>query len=135
MTSGPNNTVKTLDNDYVRSNPTKKKQIEHRKRILKRRRLFVFFIIAVLIVTGLTGMIMKQNDRIAVKEQEKQEVAAQLQEFEEQQELLKVQIAKLDSEEYIAKLARKEYFLSEAGEIIFTIPKNGDEEEKDLEKE
>ncbi|RKJ59809.1 septum formation initiator, partial [Butyricicoccus sp. 1XD8-22] len=45
----------------------------------------------------------------------------------EQQEMLNLQIAKLEDDEYLAKLARKEYFLSEEGEIIFTIPKDKEE--------
>ncbi len=31
---------------------------------------------------------------------------------------------KLNDDDYIAKLARKEYFLSEKNEIIFSIPEN-----------
>ena len=54
---------------------------------------------------------------------------AELQEVKEQQEMLNLQIAKLEDDEYIAKLARKEYFLSDEGEIIFTIP--SDEENED----
>ena len=36
--------------------------------------------------------------------------------------MLKLQISKLNDDEYIGKLLRKEYFLSEEGEIIFTLP-------------
>ena len=46
-------------------------------------------------------------------------------------QMLELQIAKLQDDEYIAKLARKEYFLSEEGEIIFTIPKESDKKDDD----
>ena len=36
--------------------------------------------------------------------------------------LLKEEIVKLNDDDYIAKLARKEYFLSDDNEIIFTLP-------------
>ena len=63
-------------------------------------------------------------------------MSEELEQVLEKQEMLKLQIAKLEDDEYIAKLARKEFFLSEEGEIIFTMPnssENGDE--KDAEDE
>lgn len=134
MTSNKN--IKSLDNEYIRSNPEKKKQLAHRKRVLKRRRLVVFFIFALTVLSILTGTVMKQNERLAAKELEKQQIEEQLKQLEDQKEMLKVQIAKLEDDDYIAKLARKEYFLSEEGEIIFSIPKKDDSvEESESEKE
>ena len=49
---------------------------------------------------------------------------AQLEGVQEEQEMLKRQLVKLNDDDYIAKLARKEYFLSEKNEIIFSIPEN-----------
>nr|WP_255731563.1 septum formation initiator family protein [Solibacillus sp. MA9] len=68
-----------------------------------------------------------QNERLADKQIKKAEVNAQLEESLEKQEMLNLQITKLEDDEYIAKLARKEFFLSEEGEIIFTIPDSKDE--------
>ena len=45
--------------------------------------------------------------------------------------LLKDEIVKLNDDEYIGKLARKEYFLSDDNEIIFTLPEKKDKEEKE----
>jgi len=39
-----------------------------------------------------------------------------------QQNSLKQEISNLNDDDYIAKLARKEYFLSNKDEIIFNIP-------------
>ena len=52
------------------------------------------------------------------------EMLAQLEDVKDEQEILKRQLVKLDDDDYIAKLARKEYFLSENNEIIFSIPEN-----------
>ena len=42
--------------------------------------------------------------------------------------LLKEEIVKLNDDEYIAKLARKDYFLSDKDEIIFTLPETKKQE-------
>ena len=125
--------VKTLDNDYVRSNANlvKQKQIKQRQKILSRRRLAVFFVVAVAVFTVLVSTMLNQKARLAEKEAQKTKVQEELIAVQEQKQMLELQIAKLQDDEYIAKLARKEYFLSEEGEIIFTIPKVSDQKEDD----
>ena len=126
-------TVKTLDNDYVRSNATlaKQQQMKQRQKVLSRRRLAVFFVVATAICIVLVSTMVSQNARLAEKEAQKARVQEELMAVQEQKEMLELQIAKLQDDEYIAKLARKEYFLSEEGEIIFTIPKEGDKKDND----
>ncbi|MEK4227910.1 FtsB family cell division protein [Solibacillus sp. FSL H8-0538] len=126
-----NRNVKTLENDYVRSNPMASKKIKKKQAVLRRRRLLVFFIGAACITAFLVSTIMSQNERLAIKEAHKIEVAAELEVVKEKQEMLKLQITKLEDDEYIAKLARKEYFLSEEDEIIFTIPKGNESQSEE----
>lgn len=123
--------VKTLDNDYVRSSAEqlKKQQIKQRQKVLSRRRLAVFFVFAAVVCIALVSAMMNQNTRLAEKEEEKRQAQEELAAIKDQQEMLKLQITKLEDDEYIAKLARKEYFLSEDGEIIFTIPKEDKKED------
>ncbi|MEK4626730.1 MAG: septum formation initiator family protein [Solibacillus sp.] len=126
--------VQSLNNDYVRSNPQAKKQYKARQAVLRRRRMAIFFILAAIVITGLVQANEVQKERLAAKEDQKAIVTEKLNETLEQQEMLNLQIAKLEDDEYIAKLARKEFFLSEEGEIIFTIPKTtekNDEEDKE----
>lgn len=125
------NNVQPLENDFVRSNPNAKKA---KKRAALLRRLTVFSIIAVVFIVGLAQLSSMQSDILSEKEQEKLEVTGQLEEVLSKQELLNLQIAKLEDDEYIAKLARKEFFLSEEGEIIFTIPKATGQEETEQKK-
>lgn len=129
--------VKKLDNDYVRSNEglVRQRQLKQRNKVIARRRLTVFFTLAVVVCLFLTWGLFKQNDRLAAKQAQKVEAEQQLAQVEEQQELLNLQIAKLEDDEYIAKLARKEYFLSEEGEIIFTIPTQGSTSKDDKKDE
>ena len=125
--------VKTLDNDYVRSNTNlaKQQQMKQRQKVLSRRRLAVFFVVATAVCIVLVSTMVSQNARLAEKEAQKTKVQEELMTVQEQQKMLELQIAKLQDDEYIAKLARKEYFSSEAGEIIFTIPKENDKKDDD----
>lgn len=122
------NNVRTLQNDYVRSSDNKAKYSMEQK-VRLRRRMVVFFLGASAILVFLVSTYLSQNTRLQEKQHEKEKILAELQEVKDQQEMLNLQIAKLEDDEYIAKLARKEYFLSDEGEIIFTIP--GDEENED----
>ncbi|MGM9944679.1 MAG: septum formation initiator family protein [Lysinibacillus sp.] len=125
--------VKTLDNDYVRSNANiaKQQQIKQRQKVLSRRRLAVFFVVATAVCIVLVSTMVSQNARLAEKEAQIKNVQEELMTVQEQKQMLELQIAKLQDDEYIAKLARKEYFLSEEGEIIFTIPKESDKKDED----
>lgn len=123
--------VKALNNDYVRSNPQAKAQFKAKQAVLRRRRMAIFFILAAIVVAGLVQANRVQNDRLAAKKEQMAIVNVKLEEALETQELLNLQIAKLEDDEYIAKLARKEFFLSEDGEIIFTIPKTTEKKDDD----
>jgi len=116
--------VKKLDNDFVRSseNYMRERQRAQRLRILARRRIAVLLTFGLVACLCATFMLINQKNRLAEKQELKAAAEQHLAEVQNQQELLNLQIAKLEDDEYIAKLARKEYFLSEEGEIIFTIP-------------
>lgn len=130
-----NQNVQPLNNDYVRSNPQARAQIKAKIAVRRRRRIAVFFILATVAIVLLVKANMVQHERLAAKEEAKVAATALLDEALHKQELLNLQIAKLEDDEYIAKLARKEFFLSDEGEIIFTIPnkseKANDEENDD----
>lgn len=125
------NNVQSLENEHTVAKKQKNNNRRAELTVLKRR-VLVFFTIALVAMAGLVSMNIVLQERLAEKEAYKLEVTKQLQAVTETQEMLKLQIAKLEDDEYIAKLARKEYFLSEDGEIIFTIPKeSGDGEAKE----
>ncbi|CAM5213262.1 Cell division protein DivIC OS=Ureibacillus acetophenoni OX=614649 GN=SAMN05877842_12337 PE=4 SV=1 [Ureibacillus acetophenoni] len=96
-------TVRTLQNDYVRATDEELKS-SNRQKILLRRRLLAFGIIASAILVFFISTIFTQDQRIAKKEQEKTEALAKLEKVKEQQEMLNLQIAKLEDDDYIAKL-------------------------------
>ena len=123
--------VSSINKDYVRSvERQEKRQKQHKVRLF--RRLSAFAVLVVIVMAWITLTMFSQSNALAAKEQKKQEVLELLAEVKEEQEMLQSQIIKLNDDEYIAKLARKEYFLSEEGEIIFSIPEN---EKNDKKKE
>jgi cell division protein DivIC len=99
-----------------------------RKRKLLYRRLMVFLIIAGSISFFMISTYVSQLSALEEKEATKKQLEKQLIGLEKNQQILEEEIIKLNDDEYIAKLARKEYFLSEDNEIIFNLPEK--EEEK-----
>lgn len=128
--------VKTLNNDYVRSNEQLQKHERNKRKhkIFLRRRLAFYFIVAAILIAGLTDYLFHQKSRLEEKKIELAAVQQDLNVALDQQEMLQLQIAKLEDDEYIAKLARKEYFLSEEGEIIFTMPDSTDSKRQQSDK-
>ncbi|MEX3748066.1 MULTISPECIES: FtsB family cell division protein [Lysinibacillus] len=127
-----------LDNDYVRNTD---RAINRKKQLLKRkiRRIVFFTIVPVVIIAFLINILFQQSKTLAVKEKKKDEANQHLTEMKEDQDSLNLKIKQLEDDEYIAKLLRKDYFLSEEGEIIFIIPEEkenkGDIPEKKDKKE
>ncbi len=127
--------VASIKNEYVRSLQEKKDRKRARK-VRLYRRLAVFSLVAVIILSVLTYTFINQKSLLAAKEEEKQLLLEELAEKEAEQEILTSQLTKLNDDEYIAKLARQEYFLSDKNEIIFSLPKNSkNSKKKAVEKE
>ncbi|AQQ51722.1 FtsB family cell division protein [Planococcus lenghuensis] len=120
--------VTSIQNDYVRSvELQEKKQQAHKIRLV--RRLSVFGILAAICLLWIVTTMYSQTRDIADKKEEKAEAVAELEAAEDKQIKLEEHIQLLNDEDYLAKLARKEYFLSEEGEIIFSIPENEENED------
>jgi len=93
-----------------------------RKRKLLFRRLSLFSVFAVIMSYLMITSFVSQASTLDKKVAQKKQLEQELIQLKKQQEILKEDIVKLNDDEYLAKLARKEYFFSENGEIIFNIP-------------
>ena len=122
-------TVASIQTDYVRSLQKKEERI-HARKIRLYRRLAVYAIAAVIILGSLTHKFYNQKQALSVKMQEKVELLAELERVTTEREMLNNQIVKLSDDNYIGKLARKNYFLSDKNEIIFSTPENKKKIEK-----
>ncbi|WP_026574022.1 FtsB family cell division protein [Bacillus sp. UNC438CL73TsuS30] len=95
-----------------------------RKRKLVVRRLSLFLVFAIFVSYFMISSILTQASVIDAKKAQKKQLGLKLAELKKQQDILKEDIVKLNDDDYIAKLARKEYFFSKKNEIIFNIPED-----------
>lgn len=93
-----------------------------RKRIL--RRLTLFMIFALFTASFMISSIHSQSVALDAKVKQKKQLDQQLGQLKEQQANLKDDIKKLNDDDYIAKLARKNFFMSNPNEIIFHLPES-----------
>ena len=114
--------IAKIKNQYVQQRE-KAGIAETRKRKLLFRRLAVFALFASVISYLMISTFITQSAALEKKQAEKERLEQKLAGLQKKQEILDEEIVKLNDDEYIAKLARKEYFLSEKNEIIFNLPK------------
>ena len=113
--------IAKMDNEYVQQSE-KAGLAASRKRKLLYRRLAVFFIFASIVTAAMIATFVSQSSVLAQKQEELQEQEEKLAKLQKRQQVLEEEIVKLNDEEYIAKLARRDFFLSDKGEIIFHLP-------------
>lgn len=113
--------VARIENRYIKDTATMKKTRSRRRIALFRRLAFMAIIFAV--VGGLlTITYTKQVLTLKEKKEKQVQVDKKMVAMKDEQDSLNEQIKKLHNDDYIAKLARSEYYLSKDGEIIFNIP-------------
>lgn len=115
------NKVTKLQSSYVLAQEEKERKAIRRRRVVAVRFTFLSAVIAVL--TSLFLYVLhSQSARIESKLQDQKKLEQKLKALEQRQKRLEDEIQKLHDDDYIAELARKKYFLSKEGEIIFTVP-------------
>ena len=127
MSAIPKQNVTKLQTNYALKKEESQISIARRKKGLYRR-LTVFFVFAVAVAYLMISTMISQNSALANKTDEKAQLKKELVALKKDEVLLKEEIVKLNDDEYIAKLARKEYFLSDDNEIIFTLPETENQE-------
>lgn len=126
MGSARKKKVAKLESPYVIQQEKNVQTIVNKRRGLVRRLTFYAVCAAVISVLAVSALI-SQAATLKEKEQKKEQLQVKLAKLEKTEELLNEEIVKLNDEEYIAKLARRDYFLSDKGEIIFNLPKKKEE--------
>ena len=120
------NKVVRLLNNYTKKRDSEKKQLASESRV-SRRRTMVFGSILLGIAIVLMLVAFKQaNDALHEDVLATTEV---LEEKNKQHSDLEQQIRQLNDDNYILRIARSEFFLSEEGELIFNLPENGEKED------
>ncbi len=115
--------VATIENSYVRQQEIQG-MIDHKRKKRLFRRLMAFGTLAAVITFLLVSTFISQTSQLEAKQIEKSKLHASLKDLKGKESSLKEEIVQLNDDDYIAKLARKDYFLSDKGEIIFNIPES-----------
>ena len=122
--------VTSLETNYM------KQQEQSLKKQARRKKLFVrhmtIFVVLTLTLSYLSiSTLISRNSLLQAKEKEKAKLVKQLSALEQEQASLENEVVKLHDKEYINKLARSEYFLSDDGDIIFNIPEKKEDDEQE----
>lgn len=113
--------ITSLETNYMKQQEVHMRRTAKRKKLLIRR-LSVFLILTMALSYLVISTFIFRTDVLEAKKKEEAELEKTFAELEKKQTMLENEIVKLNDDDYIAKLARSEYFLSEKGEIIFNIP-------------
>lgn len=123
--------VTPMENEYVRHQEHMHQSSSKRKKRLVRR-LAVFLVLVLAISGFLVSTLISRAQVLEDKRTEKAQLEKKLEHLKDKQTALEEEIVKLNDDEYIAKLARRDYFLSDEGEIIFNIPEPDKEKEEEV---
>jgi len=123
MTRGNQNNRKVtkIQSSYVYEQD-QKLAIKKRERKRLYRRLTAFSILFVIISGSLIFYYFNQRALLNEKQNEYNELIAELEQIEYNNENLKYEIELLSDLDYLLQIARKDYFFSKDGEIIFKLP-------------
>ncbi|MEK3888950.1 FtsB family cell division protein [Bacillus sp. FSL K6-3431] len=122
--------IASLETNFMKQQEVSKRRSVKRKKLLIRR--LSVFLILVLALSYLTiSSFISRTSLLEAKKEEKQMLEETLAKLEKKQSMLENEVIKLNDDEYIAKLARSEYFLSDKGEVIFNIPETKKKEKED----
>ncbi|CAM2805563.1 FtsB family cell division protein [Salinicoccus roseus] len=120
--------VKVINN-YTRKRENEKKTKQDENRVAKRRTLL--FGSMLLVVAGILLIVaFNQKNQNQLIHEELVQAQVVLDERKNEAEDLEQQIRQLNDEDYITRIARSEFFLSEEGEIVFNLSDLETPEEK-----
>jgi cell division protein DivIC len=112
--------ITELQSQYMQQQERQRQLSKRRKRGLFRR-LTIFGLLALISSAIMLTTILSQSSAINEKNEEQKELEEKLSGLAKEEKLLREEIVKLNDDEYIAKIARRDYFLSDDNEIIFNI--------------
>lgn len=125
-----NKIIKML-NKYTIDSDTKREVLKGERKVRRRRMLamciLAFVLTFVFISIGINQKVENRNLQDEVRDTE-----LILEETNEEHEALKQEIAQLNDDNYIRRIARGDFFMSDSGELIFSLPES--KKEKDKEK-
>lgn len=120
--------VRKIENEYTKEQARINRLNRKSSKIVKKR-MTVFGGILLAILLFLTLLLFMQMNTNRALKQEQAKKTVELEKLKDKEIALKERLKQLNSKEYIEKIARSEYFLSNDGEVIFKIPEKDKKED------
>lgn len=114
--------VRRIESQYVEEQVQLQELLAKRKRGVIRRLSF-FSAIVVVFVCFTAFTISNQNDIIQEQQETKARLQEQLNALKKEEKELMLEIENLHDPEYIADIARRDYYLTNPGETLFPLPR------------
>ena len=124
MAKESNKKIELLQTDYAKEQFAKFEK-ERRQVVFRRRRLVAFFVAALAIFAIVGIQMFNDQMRLQKLKEYKAETVAEQKEAEQKVASLERDVALLQDDEYVAKLARSRFFYSKDGEKIYPVLTDG----------
>ena len=124
MAKESNKKIELLQTDYAKEQFAKFEK-ERRQVVFRRRRLVAFFVAALAIFAIVGIQMFNDQMRLQKLKEYKAETVAEQKEAEQTVASLERDVALLQDDEYVAKLARSRFFYSKDGEKIYPVLPDG----------
>ncbi|MGL9912358.1 FtsB family cell division protein [Enterococcus sp. DIV0213h] len=124
MARESNKKIELLQTDYAKEQFAKFEK-ERRQVVFRRRRLVAFFVAALAIFAIVGIQMFNDQMRLQKLKEYKAETVAEQKEAEQKVASLERDVALLQDDEYVAKLARSRFFYSKDGEKIYPVLPDG----------
>lgn len=113
--------VTQLNNDYTQEKNNEQSLKQKSQKFFKRRMTFIVSC-GVILLSFVTIPLIGNVFEVNALEQEKAAAEQELEELVDHQDDLEYYTHLLQDEDYVAKLARSEYYLTQDNEIVFSFP-------------
>ncbi|WP_078429481.1 FtsB family cell division protein [Alkalihalobacterium alkalinitrilicum] len=122
MVSERKRKIRELDANFNRvQEQVSEDRLRKRRGLFRRLTAFAFIVVTLSVIAFMT--IHTQAQLLEEKNEEKQALQARLEALEIEQLHLEQEIINYNDLDYIAEIARRDYFLSKDREILFKLPK------------
>lgn len=115
--------VTQLENEFTQTK-TVQAHRETKFKKQKRRRIAAIVTISSVFIVTLSANLVKNTQVISDLDAQKVAATDNLEQISADHVNLQDEIKKLENDDYIAKLARSQYYLSKEGEIVFSFPED-----------
>lgn len=119
-----NKVTSIRSNQYLEDSVKQEEQVKRKKRIKLGIRLAVFCVFVALVAIPMTTMITSQQAMIDKKQEKKAMLQDKLASLQSEAHELRGKVEKLHNLEYIGKIARRDYYMTKEGDIVFITEKS-----------